>query len=216
MLPGCTSSTPSESTLITLPSGAVPERTMLAPAADTVTFLLVLVMRASVFSPSTKTTILFDGEFAIANAIDFVSPGVIPSVRVAVGVVVVVVVVLVAVDVGATNDVGAVVAVDGRSTAIDDGSVTGEAGSIVATALWGTGRAAGAEVVDVEVVVVVGNVVVVVVVVVAGNVVVVVVVVVVGNVVVVVVVVGTPTLLVSPVACTADHVSVVVPLPSWP
>jgi len=216
VLPGCTSSTPSESTLIRVPSGAVPERTMLAPAADTVTFLLVLVMRASVFSPSTKTTILFDGEFAIANAIDFVSPGVIPSVRVAVGVVVVVVV-LVAVDVGATNDVGAVVAVDGRSTAIDDGSVTGEAGSIVATALWGTGRAAGAEVVDVEVVVVVGNVVVVVVVVVAGNVVVVVVVVVVGNVVVVVVVVvGTPTLLVSPVACTADHVSVVVPLPSWP
>lgn len=62
-----------------LPSGAMPERTMLAPATDTVTFLSVLVMRASVFSPSTKTMILFDGEFAMADAIDFVSPRMIPS-----------------------------------------------------------------------------------------------------------------------------------------
>jgi hypothetical protein len=123
-----------------VPSGAVPERTMLAPATDTVTFLSVLVTRASVFSPSTKTMILFDGEFAMADAIDFVSPGVIPSVRVSVGVVVVVDVLVgddveVVVGDGTATDAGAVVVVDGARAAIGDGSATGEAGAIVSTAL---------------------------------------------------------------------------------
>jgi len=128
-----------------VPSGAVPERTMLAPATDTVTFLLVLVMRASVFSPSTKTMILFDGELAITVAIDFVSPGVILSVRVSVGVVVEVVVgaVLVGDDVevvvgdGTTTDVGVVVVVDGGTAAIGDDSATGVEGAIVSIALCG-------------------------------------------------------------------------------
>jgi hypothetical protein len=123
-----------------VPSGAVPERTMLAPATDTVTFLSVLVMRASVFSPSTKTMILFDGEFAMADAIDFVSPGVIPSVRVSVGVVVVVDVfggndVVVIVNGGTMSDAGVVLVVDGGTAAIGDDSATGEAGAIVSTAL---------------------------------------------------------------------------------
>ena len=125
-----------------VPSGAVPERTMLAPATDTATFLSVLVMTASVFSPSTKTMILFDGELAITVAIDFVSPGVIPSVRVSVGVVVVVDVLVgddvdVVVGDGTTTEAGAVVVVDGGTAAIGDGSATGEAGAIVATALCG-------------------------------------------------------------------------------
>ena len=113
---------------------------MLAPATDTVTFLSVLVMRASVFSPSTKTMILFDGELAITVAIDFVSPGVIPSVRVSVGVVAVVDVlggddVEVVVGDGTAMDAGAVIVVDGERTTIGDGSATGEAGAIVSTAL---------------------------------------------------------------------------------
>jgi hypothetical protein len=128
-----------------VPSGAVADSTILAPATDTVIFLSVFVMRASVFSPSTKTMILFDGEFAMAAAIDFVSPSVIPSVRVSVGVVVVVDVLVVDdVDVvvgdgdGATREAGIVVVVgDGARAAIGDDSVTGEAGSIVATALCG-------------------------------------------------------------------------------
>ena len=123
-----------------VPSGAVPERTMLAPATDTVTFLLVLVMRASVFSPSTKTMILFDGELAITVAIDFVSPGVIPSVRVSVGVVVVVDVLVgddveVVVGDGTTTDAGAVVVVDGGTATIGDDSATGVEGAIVSIAL---------------------------------------------------------------------------------
>lgn len=123
-----------------VPSGAVAERTMLAPATDTVTFLSVFVMRASVFSPSTNTTILFGGELAITVAIDLVSPGVIPSVRVSVGVVVVVDVfgdndVVVIVVNGTASDAGAVIVVDGARAAIGDSSATGEAGAIVSTAL---------------------------------------------------------------------------------
>jgi hypothetical protein len=124
-----------------VPSGAVADSTILAPATDTVTFLSVFVMRASVFSPSTKTMILFVGELAITVAIDFVSPGVIPSVRVSVGVVVVVDVLVgddvdVVVGDGATTDAGIVVVVgDGARATIGDGSATGEAGAIVATAL---------------------------------------------------------------------------------
>ena len=123
-----------------VPSGAVADSTILAPATDTVTFLSVFVMRASVFSPSTKTMILFDGELAITVAIDFVSPGVIPSVRVSVGVVVVVDVLVgddveVVVGDGTTTDAGAVVVVDGGTAAIGDGSATGVEGAIVSTAL---------------------------------------------------------------------------------
>ena len=123
-----------------VPSGAVPERTMLAPATDTVTFLSVLVIRASVFSPSTKTMILFDGVLAITVAIDFVSPGVIPSVRVSVGVVVVVDFLVgddvdVVVGDGTTTDARAVVVVDGERVTIGDGSTTGVEGAIVSTAL---------------------------------------------------------------------------------
>lgn len=123
-----------------VPSGAVADSTILAPATDTVTFLSVFVMRASVFSPSTKTMILFDGELAITIAIDFVSPGVIPSVRVSVGVVVVVVVLVVVganvvVGDGTATDAGAVVVVEGGTVAIGDGSATGVEGPIVSTAL---------------------------------------------------------------------------------
>ena len=123
-----------------VPSGAVADSTILAPATDTVTFLSVFVMRASVFSPSTKTMILFDGELAITIAIDFVSPGVIPSVRVSVGVVVVVDVLVgddvdVVVGDGTTTDAGAVVVVDGERATIGDGSATGVEGAIVSIAL---------------------------------------------------------------------------------
>ena len=123
-----------------VPSGAVADSTIWAPAIDTVTFLSVFVMRASVFSPSTKTMILFDGELAITIAIDFVSPGVIPSVRVSVGVVVVVDVLVgddVDVVVGdvTTTDAGAVVVVDGERATIGDGSATGVEGAIVSIAL---------------------------------------------------------------------------------
>ena len=123
-----------------VPSGAVADSTILAPATDTVTFLSVFVMRASVFSPSTKTMILFDGELAITVAIDFVSPGVIPSVRVSVGVVVVVDVLVgddVDVVVGdvTTTDAGAVVVVDGERATIGDGSAAGVEGAIVSIAL---------------------------------------------------------------------------------
>ena len=123
-----------------VPSGAVADSTILAPATDTVTFLSVFVMRASVFSPSTKTMILFDGELAITVAIDFVSPGVIPSVRVSVGVVVVVDVLVgddvdVVVGDGTTTGAVAVVVVDGERATIGDGSATGVEGAIVSIAL---------------------------------------------------------------------------------
>lgn len=140
VLPGCTSNTPSESTLIVDPSGAVADSTMLAPATDTVTFLSVLVMRASVFSPSTKTMILFEGELAMADAIDFVSPRMISSVLLSIVVVVVVAddeegdAVEVVVGDGTTTDIGAVVVVDGDRAAIGAGSATGAEGAIVGIA----------------------------------------------------------------------------------
>ena len=118
-----------------LPSGAMPERTMLVPATDTVTSFSVCVIRASVCSPSTNTLILCDGESFMADAIDLVSPRMIPSALLSIVVVVVVV-----------DDESDVVVVDLASDCVlvvDDGviatigagSATGVVGAIVGIAL---------------------------------------------------------------------------------